>query len=74
MNRRDFVKMVGCATAVLALPGCNSVSGLPVGSPQGALRRGNIISGTIPDLGRCIPGKRHSGGVSCHSFAAGGVS
>ena len=47
MNRRDFIKTVGCGAAALAMPGCNSVSGLPVGRGK----RPNIILIMADDLG-----------------------
>jgi len=47
MNRRDFIKTVGCGTAALAMPGCNSVSGLPAGRGK----RPNIILIMADDLG-----------------------
>jgi hypothetical protein len=31
MNRRDFLKTLGCGAAALVMQGCNSVSGLSAG-------------------------------------------
>jgi arylsulfatase A len=47
MNRRDFIKTVSCGAAALAMPGCNSVSGLPAGRN----RQPNIILIMADDIG-----------------------
>jgi len=71
MNRRDFIKTVGCATAALAIPGCNSVSGLPAGSGK----RPNIILIMADDMGYsdigCYGGEIHT--PNLNRLAAGGV-
>jgi len=56
MNRRDFIKTVGCGAAALAMPGCNSVSGLPAGPRRFASQKRssggpNIILIMADDLG-----------------------
>ncbi len=47
MNRRDFLKALGCGAAVLAMQGCNSISGFS--SSQGA--KPNIILIMADDIG-----------------------
>jgi arylsulfatase A len=47
MNRRDFIKTVGCGAAAFAMPGCNSVSGLS----SGRNRQPNIILIMADDIG-----------------------
>ena len=47
MNRRDFIRTVGCGAAALAVPGRNSVSGLPVGRNK----QPNIILIMADDIG-----------------------
>lgn len=86
MNRRDFIKTVSCGAAALAMPGCNSVSGLPAGSPQSyglltedALRRNkqpNIILIMADDIGYecfgCYGGKSYKTPV-LDELARGGM-
>ena len=47
MNRRDFIKTVGCGAAALAMTGCNSVSGLSAGWNK----QPNIILIMADDIG-----------------------
>ncbi len=47
MNRRDFLKTVSCGAAALAMPGCDSVSGLSAG----VNKQPNIILIMADDLG-----------------------
>ncbi len=47
MNRRDFIKTVGCGAVAVAMPGCNSVSGLSAGSNK----QPNIILIMADDIG-----------------------
>jgi arylsulfatase A len=47
MNRRDFLKTLGCGAAALAMQGCNSVSGFPSGKSA----KPNIILIMADDIG-----------------------
>jgi arylsulfatase A len=47
MNRRDFLKSLGCGTAALAVQGCNSVSGFSKGKGT----KSNIILIMADDIG-----------------------
>ncbi len=71
MNRRDFIKAVGCGAAAFAMPGCNSVSGL---SP-GVNKQPNIILIMADDMGYsdigCYGGEINT--PNLNRLAAGGV-